>query len=319
MNIANFYLEPANYAVDFEDMRHVRNFVFVIEQHISPELEFDDLDRLCHHIIVRDLNSRPIATGRLSPEGKIGRMAVLPEWRGQGVGKSLLRVLIEKARNLGLTSITANAQVSALGFYAKQGFATVGEVFMEADIPHQAIHLELQLIDQPVRTTPRPRDPGLPAIRLQTIEANIAASLELIKAARRQINIYTHDLEYKLYGQSDIVEALKQFALRNRNSEVQLIIQNPANLRSQAHPLLELAQRLPSHFLIRAPIEAEDLQYLSAFVFNDSDGYLFRLLGNRYEGHCSPNLPAQNRQLREEFERVWQRARACSEFRALGL
>lgn len=115
------------------------------------------------------------------------------------------------------------------------------------------------------------------------------------------------------------MEALKQLALRNRGGGVQIIIQEPANLRGQTHPVLELAQRLTSHFQIRTPVESEDLQYLSAFLTNDSDGYLFRLLGNRYEGHWSPNLPAKNRRLQEEFERVWHRSVPCSEFRVLGL
>jgi hypothetical protein len=100
---------------------------------------------------------------------------------------------------------------------------------------------------------------------------------------------------------------------------VQIIVQDPTSLRNQVHPVVELAQRLPSYFLIRVPDEAEDLQYASAFMLNDNDGYLFRLLGTRYEGHWSPTLPARNRPLREEFERVWQRSSACAEFRALSL
>jgi predicted GNAT family N-acyltransferase len=94
MEIPNFYLEPANFEVDFEDLRCVRKLVFVVEQQIPLEVEFDELDRHCHHVIARDVLCRPIGTGRLSPEGKIGRMAVLHEWRRQGVGESLLRTLI---------------------------------------------------------------------------------------------------------------------------------------------------------------------------------------------------------------------------------
>lgn len=319
MNIPNFYLEPASNQVDFEDLHYVRNLVFVEEQQIPPEVEFDELDRQCHHFIVRESHYRPIATGRLSPEGKIGRMAVLKEWRGQGVGGSLLHALIEKARNLGQAQVTANAQLTSLGFYEKFGFTRKGETFMEAGIPHQAMRLALQPLDRPVRPAPKPRDPSVQAVRLETVESTVDAALQLIAGARRRLCIYSRDLEYGLYGQNAIVEALKQFALSNRNGGVQIIIQDPASLRGQTHPVLELAQRLPSYFLIRTPIEAEDLEYISAFVINDCDGYLFRLMGNRYEGHWSPKLPARNRQLSEEFERVWQRSRPCTEFRALGL
>ncbi|WAR44155.1 GNAT family N-acetyltransferase [Methylomonas rapida] len=319
MNILNVYLEPATYDVDYEDLHYVRNLVFVEEQGIAPELEFDDQDRQCHHVIARDVDHRPIGTGRLSPEGKIGRMAVLAQWRGQGVGASLLRALLEKARGLGMAQVTANAQTSALGFYQKYGFTAEGVAFLEAGIPHQSVRLTLQPLHKPLRATPKSRPASVDAERLESVESTLAATRQLIDGARRQLYIYSRDLEYSLYGQNTVVEALKQFALRSRNGGVQIIIQDPASLQGQTHPVLVLAQKLSSYFLLRTPEESEEQANLSAFVINDADGYLFRLLGDRFEGHWSPNLPARNRQLREEFERLWQRSRPCSEFRALGL
>ncbi|WP_031434106.1 GNAT family N-acetyltransferase [Methylomarinum vadi] len=318
MNIPNFYVEPAHYPVDSEELRYVRNAVFVEEQNIPPEIEFDELDRQCHHVLARDLEGRPIGTGRLSPDGKIGRLAVLPGWRKQGVGGSLLRAIIDKARSLGLTTVHANAQVTALAFYRKFAFAQEGDEFIEAGIPHLTMRLKLRPVDKPPRPALKLRSPSVPAARLASIEATLQSTVQLIAESRRQLCIYSRDLEYSLYGQSEVVEALKQFALRSRGESVQIIIQDPAKLRGRSHPLLDLAQKLASFFLIRTPLEEEDLQYPSAFVINDRDGYLFRLAGNRFEGHWSPNLPARNRQLREEFERVWQRSRPCSEFRALG-
>jgi hypothetical protein len=97
----------------------------------------------------------------------------------------------------------------------------------------------------------------------------------------------------------------------------QVIVQDPLVVRAQPHPLLALSQRVPSAFQFRTPVDPEDLQYPSAFVANDRDGYLFRLLDSRYEGDWSPSLPARNRQLVEGFDRVWQRCRPVTEFRAL--
>jgi hypothetical protein len=244
---------------------------------------------------------------------------VLREWRNQRVGRSLLRILIEKARQLGLEAVSASAQLAALDFYRKAGFSEEGAVFMTAGIPHQTVRLALQPLDKSVQRTAKPAAESVQAMRLETLESASAATLQLIADARRQLTIYSRDLEFPLYGQTEIVEALKQFALRNRGGGVRIIIQEPSNLRGQTHPVLELAQRLTSHFQICTPVESEDLQYLSAFLLNDGGGYVFRLLGNRYEGHWSPNSPAKNRQLQEEFERVWQRSRPCSEFRMLGL
>lgn len=319
MDIPNYYVEPASYTVDFDDVRYVRMAVFVFEQQIPAEDEFDEQDPQCHHVLARDQDGKPIGTGRLTADGQIGRLAVLKEWRGQGVARSVLRALLEKAQTLGLSTVTANAQQTDSGFYQKFGFDRQGDVFMEAGIPHQAMRLMLQTQEKSLRPPPPSRSPSVQAVRLDTIESTLAATLQLIDGARRQLYIYSRELEYGLYGQNDIVEALKQFVLRNHNSVVEIIIQEPAKLHGQNHPVLELAQRLSSHFLIRTPTEEQDRQYPSAFVINDSDGYLFRLLGERFEGHWSPNLPARRRQLHEEFERAWQRARPCSEFRALGL
>ena len=319
MNIPGFFLEPASYSVDFDELHYLRRSVFVIEQQIPEDLEFDELDPQCYHYIVRDTQCHPIGTARLTAEGKIGRMAVLSEWRKQGVGASLLQALIEKARSLGLTKVTAHAQVSALSFYEKHGFTRQGEVFIEAGIPHQAVQYLLPLREKHQRPLVDARAPTVEATRLEGLETTRAASLQLIQQARRQLFIYSRDLDTKLYGQAEVLEALKQFVLLTRQASVQVLIQEPEALQSQTHPLLSLAQRLPSYFLIRTPIEDEDLQYPSAFVVNDREGYLFRLQEHRYEGHWSPHLPTQSRQLREEFDRVWQRSRPCTEFRVLGL
>jgi predicted GNAT family N-acyltransferase len=319
MNIPEYRIEPADYRADYDDLRAVREAVFVAEQNIPSEVEFDALDAQCLHVLARDAQHRPIGTARLTPDHKIGRLAVLHPLRGQGVGKALLLDLIEKARKLGWTELTVHAQLSVLSFYEKFGFTRYGETFTEADIPHQAMRLELQPAIEAARPAAVPRPPSVKAVEFGTLQAAAAATLQLIAQARRRICIYSRDLEYGLYGQNEIVAALKQFAIKSRDGGALIIVQDTAVIRSQPHPLLELAQRLPSFIQFRTPEEPEDLQYPSAFLANDRDGYLFRLLGSRYEGDWSPALPARNRQLSEEFERVWQRSRPCTEFRALGI
>ncbi len=319
MNIPDFYIEPAHYPIDFPDLQTVRQSVFVIEQQIPAEIEFDALDRHCHHFIARDAQRRPIGTARMTQDGKLGRMAVVQDSRGRGVGGSLLQALIEKARHLELTTISANAQLTALGFYEKFGFIPEGDTFLSAGLPHQAIRLNLIPVKKIVRPNRKPRENSIQAVRIDSVELMTIATQEIISAARREILIYSPALEYKLYAQQPIVETLKQFVLDNRNSTIRIIIHDTAKLQTKIHPVLELAQRLPSYFQLRTPLEFEDLQYASGFILNDCDAYLVRLQDNRHEGHWSPNLPAKNRQLHEEFEHVWQRSRICTEFRALGL
>jgi predicted GNAT family N-acyltransferase len=126
--------------VDWEaaraDARQVREAVFVVEQRVPLEMEWDDLDPVCDHAIARDAAGRAIGTGRLLPDARIGRMAVLAEWRGRGVGAAILGALVDRARLRGMTRVTLHAQTHAAGFYARYGFAAEGGEFMEADIPH---------------------------------------------------------------------------------------------------------------------------------------------------------------------------------------
>jgi len=316
---ANFRVEPADYTLDFKDLRSVREPVFVVEQNVPVEEEWDALDPQCQHVIARDAEHRPIGTGRLTPEHKIGRMAVLPEWRGKGVGEALLMALIDKARALGLREVTLNAQVGALGFYEKFGFAPYGERFEEAGIEHQAMKLALDPLIPSPRPAARARGTSQLAEDFEGLEATLDAVRTLVLQARRELVIYTRDLEPVVFAHPLVVGAFREFAVAGRGGVARFLVQDASVAQRRPHPLLALAQRLPSSFVFRTPQDAEELQYPSVYVANDNDGYLFRLLGSRYEGDWSPALPGRTRQLNEQFNRSWERARPCTELRALGL
>ena len=118
-------------------VKHVREIVFVHEQNVPLELEWDGIDADCRHVIAEDAHGSAIGTGRLLPDGHIGRMAVLQSFRDRGVGSALLGELIAIAAERGLREVVLNAQVQALAFYEKHGFVAEGEVFADAGIPHQ--------------------------------------------------------------------------------------------------------------------------------------------------------------------------------------
>ena len=121
----------------------VRTEVFVVEQGVPAEIERDAFDAVCRHAIARDAGGRVVATGRLLPDGHIGRMAVRRAARGAGVGGAVLQALIAEAARRGLREVALNAQTHALDFYRRHGFEAVGEVFMEAGIPHRAMRRTL--------------------------------------------------------------------------------------------------------------------------------------------------------------------------------
>lgn len=134
-----FTLDLVTWQQEGERLRAVRHAVFVVEQNIPEELEWDANDPICMHALARDRDGVSIACGRLLPDGHIGRMAVLSGWRGQGVGAAVLSLLIEAARGRGDAAVRLHAQTHAVPFYAKFGFVTEGDEYLEAGIPHRTM------------------------------------------------------------------------------------------------------------------------------------------------------------------------------------
>lgn len=125
------------------EAKRIRFAVFVEEQGVPAEVELDDMDTQCLHALAFE-GDAAVGTGRLLPDGHIGRMAVVKAWRGRGVGGALLRRLVEAARERGDREALLSAQVHALDFYRGHGFTAYGEVYNEAGIPHQAMRLMLR-------------------------------------------------------------------------------------------------------------------------------------------------------------------------------
>ncbi|WFR77338.1 GNAT family N-acetyltransferase [Janthinobacterium rivuli] len=118
------------------DATAIRFEVFVDEQKVPAEIELDDMDAVCLHAVAYDDFGAAIGTGRLLPDGHIGRMAVRQPGRGTGVGGAMLTLLMEKARERGDAAVVLNAQTVAAPFYARHGFVQQGEQFEEAGIAH---------------------------------------------------------------------------------------------------------------------------------------------------------------------------------------
>ena len=297
-----FRVDPIDYTDGLPQLRAVRETVFVQEQQVPIEEEWDALDPDCVHVIARAQDGTPIGTGRLTPEHKIGRMAVLREWRGRGVGDALLLALIEQAHQRGWREVALNAQVSAIAFYLRHGFQPVGERFWEAGIEHQAMRRALT---------------GPTAI--EDRDAAIATVVALVDAARRGLWVYSRDLDPGLFDAPSVVEAFRRFATSGRGGEVRLILQDAAAPQRAHAPLLPLAQRLPSVFLFREVDDPVDRAYPSAYLATDAGGYYFRTLGHRFDGEADPHAPGRARQLRGAFMPVWERSRPVGEYRVLGI
>ena len=314
----DFRVEPADWTTDFDALRAVREQVFVIEQQVPEEEELDAFDPRARHVIARDAMDRPIGTGRLTPERKIGRMAVLSEWRGRGVGEALLNALLDQARALSYPSVELNAQIHAIAFYEKFGFTAFGDEFMECDIAHRAMRLEIQpLAAREAR--PLPPKPEARTLVATDRQQAIAAIAELLADAAHDVAIYTRDLDADLLDIPAILDALKRIALSGRRARVRVLVQDPRKPVSDGHRLIAIAQRLPSVIELRVPQDEHDRQYASAFLINDRRGYLFRLLASRNEGEGSTYAPGRHAQLREYFDQVWERSSPSEELRQLAI
>lgn len=305
-----YFVEPANWMQDAEALRQLREAVFIVEQKVSREEEWDGLDPDCLHVIARETAGlRPIGTGRLSPTGKIGRMAVLAEWRGQGVGSAMLRALIDLARERKMTRLYLHAQLSALDFYEKHGFVASGEVFREAEIDHRRMQLDLPY-PEPIARAVEPEAPDERIGRLLTCDSLTSArevTLAVLERARHELMLYTRDLEAPLYDVEDIIEQFRRVALSGRRARVRILLQDTARATRDGHRLVGLAHRLSSVIHIRQPVD-DDLQYPSAFLLNDRGSYLFRSAGDRFEGEGDLYHPPRQGELQRYFDAVWERA-----------
>lgn len=126
-------------------VKHLRHQVFVIEQKVPEDMEWDEFDEIAWHAIVT-ADNQTIGTGRLIMNdriAKIGRMAVQSSRRNQGIGKSILKSLIRTAKEKGAQECILHAQTHAIAFYAKEDFEPHGPIFDEAGIPHVEMRLIL--------------------------------------------------------------------------------------------------------------------------------------------------------------------------------
>lgn len=301
MTTADVRVEAVDYATALQDLRRVREAVFIEEQGVPRDLEQDALDPLCHHVIARDADGAPIGTARLTPDHRIGRMAVLSAWRGRGVGEALLRALMVEARQRQWPAVSLHAQVNAERFYARHGFLPEGDRFVEAGIEHQGMRRVL----------------GGTATIAHRAEA-VAITTAVIVQARRSLAIYSRALDPGLWDAPPVLDALRRFTTHRTGVQVQVLLQDAATPQ-HALALIGLGQRLPSVFAFREVQDPVDLPYVAAFVANDDHGYYHRPLGHRFDGEAGLEHAGRARQLRDEFTQMWERARPVTEFRALGL
>ncbi|SEF65327.1 Predicted N-acyltransferase, GNAT family [Nitrosomonas ureae] len=141
----NHLVRVVDWETETLTLRNIRTTVFIREQQVPVDLEWDEFDIISMHFLVFNNHREAVGTARLLPDGHIGRMAVLKEWRGKGYGSAILKKILEELRGRHMQKAMLNAQISAVKFYERFGFQQVsGKKFLEAGIPHVKMAILLE-------------------------------------------------------------------------------------------------------------------------------------------------------------------------------
>lgn len=133
--MSKIIIKTVDFNDSFSDIKAIRTTVFINEQNVPIELEWDEFDNDSTHILAY-YDNKPVATARLLNDGHIGRMAVLKDYRNRKVGENMLKYLLEIAQQKAINEIELSAQEHAVEFYKKYGFSVTSDVYLDAGIPH---------------------------------------------------------------------------------------------------------------------------------------------------------------------------------------
>jgi predicted GNAT family N-acyltransferase len=302
---ASMMIRKTNWQTASSELSAIRHEVFVDEQAVPIELELDEHDAHCHHWLAY-IDGRAVATVRVRGNGNIGRMAVRKSFRGQGVGTTLLKTVVDYAKDQDWRVLSLAAQDHAISFYAEAGFTTYGDIFMDAGIPHQSMQQLLREHRKLGQDSPR----FVPADSAATV-------LDLCAQARRTLRIFSTALEPELYANDAIVSVLSALARRHRQSEIRLLICDETALRESHHPLVALSQRLPSALPLRVLPTDFRPELDALFLLADRSGIFAYPESAPNVAWCSYHLPPTVKDYQERFDRMWESAEPARYLRRL--
>ncbi|MDA1076172.1 MAG: GNAT family N-acetyltransferase [Proteobacteria bacterium] len=310
-----------------EKLQDIRRRVFIVEQNVPKEIEWDGEDEGSRHFLAVNELGLAVGCARLLASGQIGRMAVLAEFRGTGIGFKLLNLAVETAKLSGFEKVFLHAQTHARAFYSRAGFLVEGYEFEEAGIPH--INMEMIL--------PLPFDGTIGPVEFEVREAlpiddtppyelhhfdGEQACIESLKTTvdlpRRSLRIYSPTLDHLLFDNTDVVNAISAFVRNSRHTEVRVLISDPHPMVTRAHRLVELARRMDDKISIRClPKEVSPAD--ENMLVWDASGFWIAPDYREYIAYANYYDPVTARRHTDRFDHQWQRSVECAELRVLRL
>lgn len=311
------------------DIREIRQRVFVQEQSVPQELEWDDSDEIADHYLALLPDNTPVGTARLfstlEETAHIGRMAILPAHRGKGFGAALLQHLLtengQRYRDFHLS-----AQTHAIEFYQRQGFHVCSEEYDDAGIPHVDMQcLAPDTLAEAFESGDHLAHP-FPMILgedekawLFSDEPRIPGLMDAVAGqARQRVWIYDRLLSHTLYDRPRFREILSALARRHRLSEVRILVHDDKPLVKRRHCIVELLKRLPTHMelkLVNSDFPVEGTPFLLA----DREGLVYRHDFHTPDGFAGFAHGRRVKPLEDAFQRMWDTARPSIELRDLPL
>lgn len=330
--MASYEIIEASWAEHEKVLKDIRRQVFIQEQDIPQEVEWDGQDEEATHFLARAEDGSCVGTARFLPSGQIGRMAVLPSHRNRGIGRMLLDSALAHAQANGYYGVFLHAQEYVSGFYDKAGFTVAGSPFVEAGIPHVKMTREFVVdFDPPeVEASPQlsparetapeviPDPPPDQAVQLDAEADCRDHALALSQHGRRLIRIYSQELDPDLFDDPEYAELVSQFARRNAYTHVRILIHSSARMVQSGHRLLTLMHRLPSKIQIRL-VPEEQLDEERTFLLVDESGILYLPKFHEYLGFADYDNRPLVKQFVGEFDSFWNRSREDPNLRRLSL
>lgn len=305
-------------------IRDIRERVFIREQKVPPELEWDQTDEIADHYLAVLPDNTPAGVARLfstlEETGHIGRMAILPEHRGSGIGEALLRHLIQESAGR-FSELRLSAQEHAIPFYQRSGFHVCSDVYDDAGIPHYDMRcLAPGLTAQALATVDHPMIVGIDrdSWLFESEDRLVALMDSVVGQAGQRFWLYDRLLSHDLYDRPRFRELISTLARRHRLSEVRLLIHNDKPLVKRRHRLVELMRRLPSRMELRL-VNTDYPVADQPFALVDREGVVYRHDFDKPEGFAKFADGGRVKLLSEDFQRMWDAARPSVELRELPL
>lgn len=305
-------------------VKDIRQTVFIEEQQIPPNLEWDGTDAIADHYLALTPDNTPVAVARLYPSitetARIGRMAVLPQYRGEGFGQQLLRHLVTEAAP-DFNDIWLSAQTDAIAFYQRSGFHVCSEPYDDAGIPH----VDMRCL-APNQVIEHWQDRPCPMLLGEDRETWLFdrkdSALDLVDSvagqAGQRLWLYDQALHHDLYDRLRLREILSALARRHRLTEIRLLIHDDQPLVKRRHQLVELMRRLPSKIELRL-VNPDYPNAEQPFLIADREGLVYRHKFDAPKGLARFSDPGRVKRLQEEFQRMWDTGRNSQELRQLPL